>query len=96
MLVSRGAALMGDLEAAGGSDGRGAGDPSRQIAVLSKIIQAANQCPTDIQSHMSDILKVTYFQTGVKQLRTMSYVLLTNCSSHAWTEVSFHLLCGVF
>lgn len=92
MLVPRGASLMADLEAAGGTDGRGAGDPSRQISVLQRLVQAANQCPADIQAHLGDILKVTYFQTGVKPLRTLSYALLTHCaegyaSQEIWDNV---------
>ena len=71
--------LLADLEAAGGTDGRGGGDASKQIAVLQRLVQSACQCPADIETHVSDILKVTYFQTGVKALRTLSYVLLAQC-----------------
>ena len=101
---------MADLEAAGGSDGRGGGDPSKQVAVLQRLVQvsfsllffsflfssffplplrlqAASQCPSDVQAHLGDILKVTYFQTGVRALRTLSYSLLAQCRE-AWPETS--------
>jgi hypothetical protein len=71
--------LLADLEAAGGTDGRGGGDASKQIVVLQRLVQAASQCPADIETHVSDVLKVTYFQTGVKALRTLSYALLAQC-----------------
>lgn len=49
MLVPRASSLMAELEVAGGSDGRGAGDPTRQIAALTRLVQAASACPADVQ-----------------------------------------------
>lgn len=38
-LEPKAASLLADLEAAGGSDGRGGGDSTRQVAVLQRLVQ---------------------------------------------------------
>ena len=69
MLVSKVRPLLDELESAGGGDGRG--DPLKTAAALQRLVQAAHAQPLDLAGHLGDILRQTYFQTGVRPLRIL-------------------------
>ena len=102
MLVSKVRPLLDELESAGGGDGRG--DPVKTAAALQRLVQAAHAQPLDLAGHLGDILRQTYFQTGVRPLRILrfglelspvlyaSQVLSSFCFSFLFSFCSYSLL----